>query len=274
MGYYDNAGATPTKVSWANPQIVPDSQKQSGGWYFNPDSGYVERWWADGDGPGRVSSDPLDNYLSQQRGTLESVIETQQKSIAEYLKNNPFGLDDAWLKATEKQVREEVDLEPYYKEKLSNYIDDVKTTKTRAQEDEGTMLKELERQKNVYMKDEGLQYQQAREQALEGLSGKGLIGQGAGERDLNRMESSREAGLGDYMDRTDLKKQQAQQVTSRLLSDLGRDEQRFTTDLGREKQLQVQSEIQQRKQEELDRQTQGFMKATGQVLPNMSLYTG
>ena len=46
MGYWDNQGATPTKVTWANPQQVPENQRSNGGWYYNPGSGYVERWWS------------------------------------------------------------------------------------------------------------------------------------------------------------------------------------------------------------------------------------
>ena len=45
MGYWDNQGATPTKVTWSNPQFVSEGNRSNGGWYYNPGSGYVERWW-------------------------------------------------------------------------------------------------------------------------------------------------------------------------------------------------------------------------------------
>jgi hypothetical protein len=48
MGTWNNMGATPTKVTWANPTVVPENQRQSGGWYYNPSSGSVERWWSGG----------------------------------------------------------------------------------------------------------------------------------------------------------------------------------------------------------------------------------
>lgn len=249
MGYFNNGNLQPQKVTWANPQIVPESQRQSGGWYFNPQSGYVERWWDDNDGPGFSGGDPVDDYLNQITSTLTSIVNPTFSEVDKYLQDNPFAYDDAWLDATEKQVREEVDMEPYFKEKLSNYIDDVKTQKERANEDETTLLKELDRQENVYLKEDTLSYQKARENALEGVSGAGLVGQGAGMREVNRGDISHQTGLNDYLDRQDLRKQQAQTTTSRLLSDLETGQKRFETELGREKELYTQSEIQNRKQD-------------------------
>ena len=49
-GYWDNGGAeAKTNTGWN--EAVNPNQWQSGGWYTNPNSGKVERWWASGDGP-------------------------------------------------------------------------------------------------------------------------------------------------------------------------------------------------------------------------------
>lgn len=49
-GYWDNGGAeAKTNTGW-NEAVNPNNW-QSGGWYTNPNSGKVERWWAAGDGP-------------------------------------------------------------------------------------------------------------------------------------------------------------------------------------------------------------------------------
>lgn len=253
MAYWDNRGAAPTKVTWANPQVVPESQRQNGGWYYNPNSGLVERWWT-GD-PQESRSQPtsqannVDSYINTIKDTLGAIVDPKFQEVDKYLKDNPFAYDEEWLSNTEKQVRDEVEMEPYYKEKLSNYLDDVKVTKERAQEDETTLLKELDRQEKVYIEQDTLAYQKARESALEGLSDAGMIGQGGGMRELNRGEVSHETGLQDYLSQKDLRAQQAQQTTSRLLTDLGTEQNRFELDLGREKDLQVQSEIQNRKQD-------------------------
>lgn len=217
----------------------------------------------------------LDSYLSQQKNNvLVNMFQQQQGRVEQYLKDNPFAFDEQWLKETERQVRDEVGLEPYYKEKLSNYLEDVSTTKERAQEDEQTLLKELDRQENVYLQQDKQSFQKARESALEGLSGKGILDEGAGQRELNRGDISHEAGVGDYLSKQDLRRQQAQQTTSRLLSDLGREEGRFTTELEREKQLQIQSEVQQRKQEKQNYWEAGLKKAQGAIVPGYDLYLG
>lgn len=48
-GSWDSGGAAVTKNTWGTEQVDP-SQWQSGGWYTNPNTGFVERWWADGSG--------------------------------------------------------------------------------------------------------------------------------------------------------------------------------------------------------------------------------
>lgn len=44
MGFQE----TGTKITWSNPTYVPESQRQSGGWYANPATGSVDRWWSGG----------------------------------------------------------------------------------------------------------------------------------------------------------------------------------------------------------------------------------
>jgi len=57
MGYFDNQGLPATKATWANPTVTPESQRANGGWYYNPASGYVDRWWSGGTtGSGSTSS--------------------------------------------------------------------------------------------------------------------------------------------------------------------------------------------------------------------------
>lgn len=44
-GYFDSQGASTTKNTWGTEAVDP-SQWQSGGWYTNPNTGFVERWWS------------------------------------------------------------------------------------------------------------------------------------------------------------------------------------------------------------------------------------
>lgn len=255
MSYWDNQGSTPTKVTWTNPQIVPESQREDGAWYYNPQSGYVERWWSGN--PSQQSSyqqpqqqqNSVDSYLNTIKDTLSAIVTPKFSQVDDYLKNNPFAYDDEWLKTTQDQVKQQVDMDPYYKEKLSNYVSDVETKKSRAMDDQETMLKELDRQEKVYTKQDTIAFQKARESALEGLSASGMVGDGSGQRDLNRAGISHDVSVNDYMSQQSLRKQQQQQATSRLLEDLGTQQSRFTTDIEREKQLNIQTEVQNLKQE-------------------------
>ena len=55
-GYWDNKGAPATKATWDNPEVVADSKKSSGGWYYNPGSGNVDRWWSGTQNTGNAPS--------------------------------------------------------------------------------------------------------------------------------------------------------------------------------------------------------------------------
>jgi hypothetical protein len=101
-GYWDNKGATATKVTWDNPEIVPVEKRNTGGWYYNPDSGYVDRWWSGTQGGNSQvsttdfsampeSSDQLPNYLADfQKTAMESLSSLKPVEVPtfEELKNN------------------------------------------------------------------------------------------------------------------------------------------------------------------------------------------
>lgn len=202
------------------------------------------------------------------------MVEQQGKNVDEYIKNNPFALDDAWYETTRAQLKDEVNSDPYYKEKLSNYLQDVDIQKQQAGEDTAQLLKELDRQENVYQQSERTQFQQARDAALEGQSQAGTLTTGAGSRDRNIQNINRQASLEDYGARKDLRAQQAQQAQSRLLSGLDLQTSRFKTDLEREKALNIETGVQQRAAEQNDRYKAGLEKASGQILPGYQTYLG
>ena len=88
MGYWDNQGATPQKVTWKNPTVTQESQRQSGGWYYNPGSGSVERWWAgspQSTGGGGGSSNSGGGGSSQSQSSIDyaKIIAQQQAEAAD-----------------------------------------------------------------------------------------------------------------------------------------------------------------------------------------------
>jgi len=103
-GYWDNKGDPATKATWANPEIVPESKRSNGGWYYNPASGYVDRWWSGTQQSSTpsptqttdfsatpTSSDQLPGYLDDfQKTAMESLsaLKPAETPTFEELKNN------------------------------------------------------------------------------------------------------------------------------------------------------------------------------------------
>lgn len=224
-----------------------------------------------------------ENQLAQERiqnekqkliDQVTKMAESQQKKVDDFLKNNPFAYDDAWLQQTRQQVQQEVDSDPYYKEKITDYINDVETKKSRAQEDQATLLKELKKEEDYYLKNDKINFQETRSAALEGQSQAGYLDSGMGSRERNIQNIQHEAGVESYLGKNDSTRQAAQQATSRLLSDLGTQQGRYEREVGREKQLNVESELLNRKDEKLQQYQSAFQKATGQIFPGYNAYLG
>lgn len=77
-GYWGESG---TPVTWKNPQFVAENQRQSGGWYYNPSTNRVDRWWNSGTGPNAASSQQPQRS-SQPSFDYEAIIRKQQEDRA------------------------------------------------------------------------------------------------------------------------------------------------------------------------------------------------
>jgi len=91
MGYWGEAGTT---VTWKNPTVTQESQRQSGGWYYNPSTGRVDRWWSGsqpsttssgggssgGGGGGTNYQDIINQQLAQQRAAEEEQRRRQEEA--------------------------------------------------------------------------------------------------------------------------------------------------------------------------------------------------
>jgi len=92
MGYWGEAGTT---VTWKNPTVTQESQRQSGGWYYNPATGRVDRWWTGSQptttsgGGGSTSTNnyqsQIDQQLAQQRAAEEAQRKRQEEARAKEL---------------------------------------------------------------------------------------------------------------------------------------------------------------------------------------------
>jgi hypothetical protein len=74
-GYWDNKGDAATKVTWDNPEFVPEEKRSTGGWYYNPSSGNVDRWWTGTQQQSNpTSAEQLPSYLDNyQTGQYQQI---------------------------------------------------------------------------------------------------------------------------------------------------------------------------------------------------------
>lgn len=100
MGYWGESG---TAVTWSNPDFVPESQRQSGGWYYNPDTNRVDRWWS-GSAPSTSSGSS-----SGGGGAISKALEEANRRAAE---------NEARLRAAEEERQRELERQRQERERL------------------------------------------------------------------------------------------------------------------------------------------------------------
>jgi len=102
---------TGTTVTWKNPEIVPEAKRAEGGWYYNPASGSVDRWFNQTQSSGQ-SSAPTSSYQAPARKSSEDVyneLSTQYglgdlKNTAKSLSEQIYKIED-YLKGVESDVQ-------------------------------------------------------------------------------------------------------------------------------------------------------------------------
>lgn len=74
---------TGTKATWANPEVIPEAQRANGGWYYNPASGSVDRWWNDGSGAQSTptSKEQVTPYLNDFQQNLYSTSSSPEVKV-------------------------------------------------------------------------------------------------------------------------------------------------------------------------------------------------
>jgi len=112
----------------------------------------------------------IDDYIQAIRDTLPAPPE-------EYLKANPFYFDE---QAAQQVSTAEFD--PYYKEILNDYLGDVKLTADKNQGDATRILADLDKQKQLFLQQNGTQFDQTIRGIKEGYSSKGLYFGGENQR--------------------------------------------------------------------------------------------
>jgi hypothetical protein len=135
MGYF---GETGTKATWTNPTVTPEAQRAEGGWYYNPASGSVDRWWGAG-GTSTATAQAVKNtssggYTPQ---NFEDVLKGVSGTVGEAYKQSENVLNEGLAKTEanaaerEKLAREEM---PIIQQRYKTLLEDLETKNTETQE--------------------------------------------------------------------------------------------------------------------------------------------
>ena len=227
MGYFGESG---TKVTWANPQKVPEGQRQNGGWYYNPDSGRVDRWWNDGDGPRQQQqqqqqqSQPrqktYEDYLKEKQAADRKAAEEQKRrgqdqlSIWNQFMKNPNFFDEMLANRMEKERSNR-----YYSDLLKDFSDPLNLRKQQGAEKTSQVLEELVRRRNYGEASSRTELEKSLEQSGEGFAGAGLYGSGLAKRGQSQQKIKGEESIQDFLakakaqeEETKLNQQQQEQI--------------------------------------------------------------
>jgi hypothetical protein len=252
MGQFTTTG---TKITWKNPTIVPDSQKQNGGWYANPATGSVDQWSTDGgggqnnssggnggdSGGGGSTGDPALDLIKSVTEPLFKQLETYNNKATEFDKNNPFVMDTILGQERDK-VKQRLD--PYYTQTLGDFLTGIDQKRKRGIEDERTLLTELNQDTTTYTGNQKLQVQDAIEKSREGAADAGLYTSGAALREQGKIEQQSGQDLSTYLTNTQRKTDEIKKTQDRNAQDLALAESQKKRDLGQEQYYQTESQAQ------------------------------
>lgn len=225
MGYWGEAG---TPVTWSNPRFVPESQRQNGGWYYNPSTNRVDRWWDDGSGPRqqqrqqqrqqsqpqRSSGPSAADIIRQQQEDLRRQVDEQFNFLKEFLSKNPFAFDFA----QQRKVSEEK-YKPFFEEQLSDFIDPLREKINRSIEDSSRILTELVRRRELGETQKQREIETGLEKTKGGFAGRGLFGSGAARRALTQQRLGGEEELQDFITRSRMEEEEVETGAERLQED-------------------------------------------------------
>jgi len=198
----------------------------------------------------------IDEYIS-------AIVATLPAPPPKYTEVNPFWFDE---KNAEDMATAEYS--PYYDELLQDYMTDVDTTKKRLGNDTTKILSELDSQKDYFVQKEGTNLERTIRGIKEGYEGSGLYFSGNRNRDVKETQADYQTGMEDYMRQHKFQDTGYETDLQRQLEDKSLAANRYTRDIGREKQTAIAGQVGQYKQEAIDEYLIGADKYYSQ--PNWS----
>lgn len=263
MGYWDNQGVQGTKATWANPSAPPESQRSTGGWYYNPATGRVDRWWKEGTGPraggGGQQQQQQQRQVQrpQERDYYREAINRfneQKQFVMKWLERNPFVFDEM-MASRAREVAEAKHL-PYYTELFEDYTQPIQEKISRSVGDMNSVLGELVRRRETGEAEKKQTLEAGLERAEAGFAQRGTLLGGRAQRALARKEIEGKRSLSDFMERSRFEEQQKRLGFEREQKDWERDiglKRKEYFGAGREYERAVGSEVRAAQQREAEK---------------------
>ena len=193
-----------------------------------------------------TSSVNIDEYIKAIQDTLPAPPE-------EYLKANPFYFD-------EQNARDvsTAEFAPYYDELLSDYLGDIKLTSEKNRGDATRILADLDKQKELFMQQNGNDFEKTIRGIKEGYSSKGLFFSGTNTRDQGEAGASNTNKLEGYLNTYGGKVGQTKAEDTFSQTQLATQAQQKARDIGRSKTADIYGGVQTQKDEAIDEYLYGM----------------
>jgi len=184
---------------------------------------------------------------------IQTIVDTLPEPPEQYLKANPFYFD-------EQSAREVATAEfsPYYDELLQDYMGDIKLTSEKNRGDAIRTLADLDKQKELFVKENGTDFEKLIRGIKEGYSNKNLFFSGENNRDQVEAQKSNANTLEGYM--STFEKNRGNTVTTDQYQQdvLKKQADQKARDLAREKTTAIYGGIDTQKNEAMDEYLYGM----------------
>lgn len=261
-GYFGEAG---TKVTWKNPQFVPESQRQNGGWYYNPNTGRVDRWWNQGSGPQASSGGgqqqrqtSYEDIIRAQEDAARRAAEERRKKGQEQLELwNSFMKDPNFFDEVLARKMSMEKMNRYYETLLKEFVEPLRMKIQQSQEMSDKVIQELATRREIGEEERKTEIQDSLEAAKEGFAGSGLYGSGLAKSSLARKRIRGEQNLADFINLSKQEEEQQKLQTKQTVDTLGLQEKQKEAEYfgeGRLRDEGVSMDLAAQKQEATKRQ--------------------
>lgn len=183
------------------------------------------------------------DYLTNAVNSFSSLV----KKTPSYSSVNPFSFDEALAKESAT-----AEYAPYYKQLLTDYTQNVETTKSRSAEDLKSTLEQLNAGKEYYTGVQRRALDTATRQTNEGYAGNGLFFSGARQRDVKQLQTENQAQTENYLGTYNYNTNQAKLGDTRTTQNQDTALSQYTRDTNQAEKAAIEGNVLQRKNEALN----------------------